>query len=196
MTLSYLGPAVARRYVDAVLSLSELGLPRFGRPLVLANYTDVTAPTLRDLAAVEGALDDVAAAADALPAGHPRAYVHALLRASRTVVGILRGDDRPYRELVQGILEIDHRPIPASETARLRAILHEGLGRLGYEGDLERQVPAWLAATSMTGDAVIDFGKGVLERARAATEARVLRLPPGEGIDSFTGVRNIFYSGR
>jgi hypothetical protein len=54
MTLSYLNPAVARLYVDAVLSLSELGMPRFGRPLVLANYTDVAAPTLRDLPARGG----------------------------------------------------------------------------------------------------------------------------------------------
>ena len=193
--LVYTDPATARRYVDAVTSLSVLGEARFGRPLVLANYTDV-GPTLGSLDAVEGALDDVASVVDGMAAGHPRAYMTALLRASRNLVSILRGEERPYRDLVQGILEIDHRPIPESETRRLRAELHEGLGLLGYAGELERQVPAWLADTSLTGDAVIDFGQGILDDARRATEERVLKLPPGEGVDSFTGVRDIFYSGR
>jgi hypothetical protein len=79
---------------------------------------------------------------------------------------------------------------------RLRDELHELLGRLGYEGPLERQVPAWLAATSLTGDAVIEFGQGILDDARRATEERVLKLPPGEGVDSFTGIRDVHYSGR
>lgn len=39
--LVYTDPATARRYVDAVTSLSQFGEARFGRPLVLANYTDV-----------------------------------------------------------------------------------------------------------------------------------------------------------
>jgi hypothetical protein len=193
--LTYTDPVTARRYVDAVLSLSELGQPRFGRPLVLANYTDVQ-PTCTSLGAVEGALDEVEAGVAALEPGHPRAYLEALLRGSRTVVSILRGEDRPYRALVQGILEIDHQPIPESERVRLRDELHEGLGRLGFEGPLERQVASWLAATSLTGDAVIEFGQGILGDARRDTEARVLELPPGEGVDSFTGIRDVHYSGR
>jgi hypothetical protein len=192
--LVYTDPATARRYVDAVTSLSVLGEARFGRPLVLANYTDV-GPTLT--ASTPWRARSTTSRGRRRPgAGHPRAYMTALLRASRTLVGILRGEERPYRELVQGILEIDHRPIPESETRRLRAELHEGLGLLGYEGELERQVPAWLADTSLTGDAVIEFGQSILDDARRATEARVLKLPPGEGVDSFTGVRDIFYSGR
>ena len=192
---AYTDPATARRYVDIVTSLSELGTTRFGRPLVLANYTDV-APSLTSLDAVEGAIDEVAATVEGMRDGHPRAYMQALLRGSRTVVSILRGEDRPYRELVQGILEIDHQPIPSSEVDRLRTELHEGLGLLGYDGPLERQVPAWLEATSLTGDAVIEFGQGILGDARRDTERRVLELPPGEGIDSFTGIRDVHYSGR
>jgi len=57
-------------------------------------------------------------------------------------------------------------------------------------------VPAWLEATSLTGDAVIEFGQGILGDARRDTERRVLELPPGEGIDSFTGIRDVHYSGR
>jgi hypothetical protein len=192
--LVYTDPATARLYVDVVTSLSELGRPRFGRPLVLANYTDVT-PTLTSLDAVEGALDAVASAVSGTT-GHPRAYMEALLRGSRTMLGVLRDEDRPYRELVQGILEIDHVPIPESETHRLRAELHEGLGVLGYEGPLERQVDAWLGETSLTGDAVIEWGKQILEDARRDTELKVLKLPPGEGVDSFTGIRDVHYSGR
>lgn len=192
--LVYTDPETARLYVDAVTSLSELGLPRFGRPLVLTNYTDVE-PTLKSLDAVEGALDTVESVV-AGTRGHPRAYMEALIRGSRTVVGILRDEDRPYRELVQGILEIDHVPVPEREAHRLRAELHEGLGVLGYEGPLERQVDAWLGETSLTGDAVIDWGKQILEDARRDTEAKVLKLPRGEGVDSFTGIRDVHYSGR
>ena len=193
--LTYTDPATARRYVDIVTSLSELGTPRFGRPLVLANYTGL-GPTLTSLEAVAAAIDEVQAAVEAMADGHPRAYMRALLRGSRTVLSVLRGEDRPYRELVQGILEIDHVAIPESETQRLRAALHEGLAQLGYEGPLERQVEAWLAATSLTGDAVIAFGQSILADARRDTEARVLQLPPGEGVDSFTGIRDVHYSGR
>jgi hypothetical protein len=57
-------------------------------------------------------------------------------------------------------------------------------------------VPAWLEATSLTGDAVIEWGRQVIHDARRDTEARVLALPPGEGVDSFTGVRDVHYSGR
>lgn len=71
--LGYTDPATARRYVDAVTSLSDLGMARFGRPLVLTNYTDVR-PTLTSLDAVEGALDEVAGVVAAL-VGHPRAYM-------------------------------------------------------------------------------------------------------------------------
>jgi hypothetical protein len=97
---------------------------------------------------------------------------------------------------VRDIIQVDFRPIPASEAERLRAELAEGLGQLGYTGTLNEQVDAWLAATSLTGDAVIEFGKSILDRARADTLAKVTPLPEGEGVDSFTGVRNVFYSGR
>lgn len=193
--LTYTDPATARRVVDVALSLSQLGQPRFGRPLVLANYTDHAQGTLANLEAVEDAVAAIEAGAAALT-GHPRAYLAALTGAFRTLVSILRDEDRPYGELVQGILQIDHQPIPASEAQRLRARLHDLLGRVGYEGELERQVPAWLEATSLTGDAVIDFGRSILDRARRDTERRVLALPPGEGVDSFTGVRDVHYSGR
>ena len=192
---TYTDPDTARRYVDIVTSLSELGTARFGRPLVLANYSDV-GPSLTSLDAVEGAIDEVAAVVEGMRDGHPRAYMQALLRGSRTVASILRGEERPYRALVQGILEIDHTPIPDTEAQRLRGELHEGLGLLGYDGLLEEQVPAWLEATSLTGDAVIAFGQSILDDARRDTERRVLTLPPGEGVDSFTGVRDVHYSGR
>lgn len=193
--LTYLDPTTARTYVDVVLSLSELGKPQFQRPLVLANYTPVEA-TLSTLDDAERALDTVQNEVDALAAGHPKAYMQALVNGSRTVLSILRNEDRPYRDLVQGILEIDHVAIPESETQRLRTQLHHDLGQLGYEGELEAQVQAWLDATSLTGDAVIEYGQGIIDDARRDTEKKVLTLPPGEGIDSFTGIRDVHYSGR
>ena len=194
-TLAYTDLQTARRFVDVVLSLSQLGLATYGRPIVLANYTDVT-PTLSSADAIEAAIDEVedvvAGSADA----HPRRYMAALVRGARTVLADLRGDDLSYGELVAGCLEIDHRPVPESETRRLRHELHEGLGLLGYDGSLERQVEAWLAATSVTGDDVIRYGRSILARAREATERTVVTLPPGEGIDDFGGVRDVHYSGK
>jgi hypothetical protein len=147
---------------------------------VLANYTDQTEGTLESLEAVEDAVAAIEAAADGL-SGHRRGYLGALTRAFRTLVSILRDEGRPYGELVQGILEIDHQPIPASEARRLRAELHELLGRIGYEGPLEKQVPAWLEATSLTGDAVIDFGQSILDRARTDTERLRAEAAAGRG---------------
>lgn len=193
--LTYTDPPTAHLYVNAVTSLSKLGEANFGKPLVLANYTGIT-PTLRSLDEVAGALDDVEAVVANLAAGHPRQYMNALLRGSRTLLSMVRGEDRPYQELVKGILEIDHTPIPDSEVQRLRQELHHGLGLLGFEGELEAQVRTWLQATSLTGDAVIEFGRGIIDDARVATAARVVTLPPGEGVDSFTGIRNVHYSGR
>ena len=43
---------------------------------------------------------------------------------------------------------------------------------------------------------MIEFGRSILDRARADTLAKVTPLPDGEGVDSFTGVRDVFYSGR
>jgi hypothetical protein len=97
---------------------------------------------------------------------------------------------------VRDIIQVDLQLIPPSEADRLRAELADGLGALGYRGTLRQQVDAWLAATSLTGDAVIEFGRGILERARADTIRLVTELPDGEGVDSFTGVRGVFYSGR
>lgn len=191
----YTDPTTARLVVNLSLSLSQLGTERFGRPLVLANYADQSEGTLTSLDAVEDGISAVEEASAALT-GHRQGYLEALTKAFRTLVSILRDEDRPYRELVEGILEIDHQPIPGSEARRLRSELHELLGRLGYDGPLEKQVAAWLDATTLTGDAVIEFGQSILERARSSTEERVLKLPPGEGIDSFTGIRNVHYSGR
>lgn len=195
MQLTYTDPDTARLYVDVVLSLSELGNSRFGRPLVMTNYTDVRA-SLTSLDKVEEALQKVKEKVQVMTPGHPRSYMKALVRSSTAMLGVLRGEDRPYRELVRDILEVEHTFIPESESERLRSELHEGLAKLGYSGKLDRQIKTWLQDTSLTGDSVIDWGQSIIDRARRDTEARVLKLPPGEGIDSFTGVRNVHYSGR
>jgi hypothetical protein len=194
--LTYTDPATARLYVDVVGSLSRIGEdPAYlGREMLLSNTSGVE-PTLTSLDAIADALDRVEEAAAHL-AGHPRAYLDALTTSSRAVLSILRREDRPYLDLVRDIIQVEVRPIPAGEAARLRAELDAGLDELGYRGPLERKVDAWLAATSLTGDDVVEFGRGILDRARADTIAKVTPLPDGEGVDSLTGVRNVFYSGR
>jgi len=196
MPLAYTDPENARRYVDVVASLSRLSeRPEYlGREMLLSNYSGVS-PTLSTLEEVEAALAHVEAAAAGV-AGHPGAYLKALTTSSRAMISILRKEGRPYLELVRDILQIDMALIPASESDRLRSELADGLGALGYTGTLPQQVEAWLAATSMTGDAVIEFGRAILDRARADTEAKVVALPPGEGVDAFEGIRNVFFSGR
>jgi hypothetical protein len=122
--------------------------------------------------------------------------MRAVTTGARAVLSILKKEGRPYLDLVRDIIQVDFQPIPASEAARLREELSAGLGELGYGGNLRQQVDAWLAATSLTGEAVLEFGREVLEQARAETLAKVTPLPDGEGIDSLTGVRDVFYSGR
>jgi len=194
--LCYTDPENAARYVDVVASLSALAeRPEYlGREMLLSNYSGV-APSLTSLEAVEDALAQVEAAATRVT-GHPGAYLSALTTSSRAVISILRKEDRPYLDLVRDIIQVDFRPIPATEGERLRAELAEGLAALGYRGTLRQQVDAWLAATSLTGDEVIDFGRSILARARADTEARVTKLPEGEGVDALEGIRDVFFSGR
>lgn len=194
-TATYTTPELARKTVDLVLSLSQRGMPIYGRPIVLANYTDVT-PTLLDDAAFADTLAEVAGFVAAMPAGHPKRYMEAVLTSLRTVHLELSEGPIDYHQLVKGCLEIEHRPIPASETARLRGELESGLGELGYRGSLEARVEQWLDETSVTGDEIIRYGKEILIEARAATEAKVLKLPAGEGVDEFGGVRNVHYSGK
>jgi hypothetical protein len=194
--LSYTTPELARRYVDLVASLSAYGEApeRLGREMMLSNYSGVE-PTMTELPQMEEALDEVTEAAQRLE-GHPGAYMRALVRASRAVVGRLRGEERPYLDVVRDIIEIDLEPIPDSEAERLRDELRDGLGELGYDGTLEERVVAWRDATSLTGDAVIEFARTIMDDARRATLQRVVALPEGEGLDDVYGVRDVFYSGR
>lgn len=192
--MCYTDPTNGPRYVNIVASLSQLGEPHFTRPMMLSNYSG-TEPTLTSIEQVAEELEQVDEAVRRLD-GHPRAYMDALITGTRTVLSILRDEGRPYRELVKGILQIDFVPIPDSEVTRLRGELHAGLAELGYRGTLSEQIERWLGETSMTGDAVIEFGKALVETARQETIERVVALPDGEGVDSFTGVRNVFYSGR
>jgi hypothetical protein len=184
----------ARRYVDIVASLSQLGEPHFTRPMMLSNYSGIN-PTMTSIDQVAEELERVDEVARGL-AGHPGEYMRAIVKGTRTVLSILRKEGQPYRDLVRGILEIDFVPIPDSEAVRLRTDLSAGLGEMGFTGSLEQKVESWLSETSLTGQAVIDFGKQILGKARSETEAKVVKLPPGEGVDSFTGVRDVFYSGR
>ena len=194
--LAYTTPELGRRYVDLVASMSRYGEApeRLGREMLLSNYSGVE-PSMDELPAMRDALEEIAAHVDGL-SGHEGAYMRALVRGSRALLGRLEGVERSYLETVRDIIEIDLREIPESEGARLRAELHDGLGELGYRGDLRQRVDAWRAETSMTGDAVIDFAKTIMDEARRATEARVLTLPEGEGLDDVYGVRDVFYSGR
>lgn len=184
----------ARRYVDIVASLSELGQPHFNRPLMLSNYSGIE-PTLTSIDQVADQLERVDEVVQGLT-GHPGEYMGALVTGTRAVLSILRKEGRPYRDLVRDILQIDFVPIPEREAKRLRDELYGGLGELGYGGSLTERVATWLGETSLTGEAVIDFGKQILSKARAATEAKVVKLPEGEGVDSLAGVRDVFYSGR
>lgn len=193
---SYLDPENAQRFVNIIASLSKLGEGKdyLGREMLLSNYSGIV-PSLKTVDEIEEALVRVEAAV-ALLTGHPAAYMHAVVTGARAVLSILCKEERPYLDQVRDIIQVDFQPIPASEATRLRTELSDGLGELGYSGTLRQQVDAWLSATSLTGDAVIAFGKSILAKARADTLAKVTPLPSGEGIDSFSGVRNVVYSGR
>jgi hypothetical protein len=194
--MSYTTPALGRRYVDVVASLSAYGEApeRLGREMLLSNYSGVE-PTLTDLGAIADALAEVSDAAERLD-GHAGAYMRAITRGSRAVLGILEGAERPYLDVVRDIIEIDLEPIPDSEATRLRETIFDGLGELGYRGSLEERVTAWRDGTSLTGDDVIAFARTIMDDARSATLERVVTLPEGEGLDDVYGVRDVFYSGR
>lgn len=194
--LTYTDPENAARFVNVVASLSKIGEGHkyLGREMLLSDYSGI-APSFTTLDEVDEELAQVETAVRPLT-GHPGAYMHAVLTGARAVLSILRNEGRPYLELVRDIIQVDFRPIPATEATRLRDELSTGLSELGYTGTLRQQVDTWLAATSLTGEVVLEFGKSILAKARTDTLARVTPLPDGEGVDSFTGVRDVFYSGR
>ncbi len=184
----------AAKWINVVLSTSQLGVVKFGRPLVLANYSSAE-PTLLTIADVENALTDVEnVVADLI--GHPGEYMRVLCRAQRAVLSILKSEKRPYLSLVRDILDLDFMPIPDSEAAVLRAQLDNGLEVMGYRGSLDKKVECWLAQTSITGEPVIELAKQIVNSSREATIRQVVALPPSEGLDSIYSVRNVHYSGR
>ncbi len=193
--LYYTDRETARRFVDVVMSVSDLGARgAFPKPLVLANYCNAVG-TLTTLDACSDELKAVEDQVARLP-GHPGAYMRGLCRGLRAVIGILRGENRPYIQLVRDILDLEFTPIPDSEAEKLRAELQEGLGRLGYRGRLSEQVDSWLAGTSLTGEPVIEYARQVVDATRRDTLAKVVQLPETEGLDSIYAVRNVHYSGR
>lgn len=190
----YSDQATAQKLVDVVVSLDALGVESFRRHMMTANFSGAQ-PTLTTLAAVAEGLAEVRAAVREIP-GHPGEYLRIVTRSLQAILGILRQEERPYLEVVHEILDLHHKPIPASEAASLRVQLEEGLSQLGYKGGLAEQVRTWLSETSLTGEAVIDLAKQVVESTRRDTLAKVVRLPDTEGLDSISGVRNVHYSGR
>jgi hypothetical protein len=190
----YTHPEVARLWVDVVVSISDLGVGKFGKELVLANYSHAK-PTIKSLPALEAALTRVEQAVAEQP-GHAGEYMRILCRSQRAVLSILQGENRPYLGLVRDILDLEFRPIPSSEAEKLRVQLDEGLSKLGYRGTLQEKVDRWLEETSLTGEAVIDMAKKIVGATRQATLERVVKLPETEGLDSIYSVRNVHYSGR
>lgn len=190
----YTDPKTAAEWINVVVSTSHLGVAKFGRPLVLANYSGAE-PKLHTIADVEGALTNVESAVAGLT-GHPGDYMRILCKSQRAVLSILKGDKRPYLSLVHDILDLDFAPIPASEADALRVQLDDGLGIMGYSGPLHKKVEHWLSETSLTGEAVIDLAKEIVNSARQATLRQVVELPLSEGLDSIYSVRNVHYSGR
>ena len=190
----YTDTKTANEWIDVVVSISQLGVAKFGRPLVLANYS-AAVPTLHTLAEVEAALTNVENTVADL-SGHAGDYMRILCKAQRAVLSILKGEERPYISLVRDILDLDFTPIPVSEADLLRLQLESGLEVMGYRGSLKLMVEQWLAETSLTGEAVIDLAKHVVRSAREATLSQVVELPESEGLDSIYAVRNVHYSGR
>lgn len=193
----YTDRETAQKFVDIVVSISELGVQTgaFPKPLVLANYSNAR-PTIPNMAALSDRLTEVESAVQNL-AGHPGEYMRILCRGLRAVISIIKQEERPYLELVHDILDLPFTPIPDSEAEKLRIELADGLTQLGYSGiSLEKQVDSWLNETSLTGDAVIEMAKQIVEATRRDTLAKVVQLPETEGLDSIYGVRDVFYSGR
>lgn len=192
----YTDQETARKWVDIVVSLSAIGEAEdiFGKPMVLANYSNAQ-PTLKTLDAVEEALHEVEEKTAALT-GHAGDYMRVLTKAQRAVISIMRKEERPYLELVNDILDLEFTVIPDSEAARHRDELYAGLGELGYTGTLDERIEAWLAETTLTGEAVIDLAKEVVGKQREDTLAKVVQLPDTEGLDRIYSVRNVHYSGR
>jgi len=157
-----------------------------------ANYSNKV-PTLKTfdemMKAVELAEKEVVSLA-----GHPGDYLRANLKAFKMLIRYFSGEDVPYKEAVNDILEVPLRMIPKKKIEETAERIDKQLTDWGYRGEACEKIATWLEDKRIPADQVIDTAKKYLARSREKTLATICPLPD-DSIESVNPLEGVFFSG-
>ena len=191
--MRYAKEGVGEAMVGVVASISAINTQRYDYATMLANYAGLpaTCSTPREIYdAVEELKKETAGLT-----GRAGLYIRGMLEAFSTYARVLEGDNIPYVEAIRSMQQVELRPVPEAKFQALSNKLADELGRLGYKGTLGQQVRGWLDDTAIPAEEVAATASRFLDRAKQSTQARVVSLAEGDGIDAVNSIRGVFWSG-
>lgn len=191
--MRYAKEGVGEAIVGVVASISAITSQRWDDATMLANYADLpaTCSTPQEIYdAVQQLKKETAQVS-----GRAGVYLCGMLNAFSTYARVLEGDKVPYVQAIRDMQQVELRPVPEEKFQALSDKLSEELGRLGYTGTLGQQVRGWLDHTAIPAEQVAGTASRFLERAKQSTQARVVGLADGDGIDAVNSIRGVFWSG-
>ncbi|MFZ3577610.1 hypothetical protein [Virgibacillus sp. DJP39] len=193
MVLRWTSEPVGEGIVDIVLSLNEQTKKLHGQEVATASYSDVKSSLTnfdqigRKIDEVEHAIKDVK--------GHPGRYLRSMVNAYRYYGRSLQGDSLPYSEYILNIQELPSTLITEETILQQKAVVEEGLTRLGYKGTLKEKADKWHEDTIIDPEQVVAVAESMREKSKAGTLKRVIGLPEQDGLDSIKSTRGVFWSG-
>lgn len=191
--LRYTKEGVGEQILQVVGAISLITERDYDDPTMLANYSLQKIEPMKPDQIVDAARDVKAQVRD-LP-GREGMYLNGMIDALELFARILAGDTVSYKDAVRVMQQVDLRPIPADQFERLKEAADRSLTELGYKGSVGEKARAWLSETALPGDQVSVYSEKLISLAKEATEKKVVKMAPGDGIDAVKTVRGVFWSG-
>lgn len=191
--MRYAKEGIGEAIVGVVASISAITSQRYDYATMLANYANLSA-TCQTPQEIYDTAEQLKKQVADVP-GRAGQYLKGMLSAFSMYARVLEGDDIPYVQAIRTMQQVEMRPIPEQKFQALSDKVANELGALGYRGTLGEQVSAWLKDTAIPSEEVAGTASRFLERAKQATEKRVVKLADGDGIDAVNAIRGVFWSG-
>ena len=191
--MRYTKEGVGEQIVDILGSISLITEARYDDKTLLANYGHVPA-TMKTPEQIVDAANEVKKAVRDLP-GREGLYLNGMVDAFTLYARILGGENVPFGDAIQVMQQVRMRPVPQEGFDELAEEICRQLGDLGYKGNVGERISAWLGDTTLASDQVVAFSSTLLDKAKARTEQRVVKMAEGDGIDEVKSIRNVFWSG-
>lgn len=191
--MRYTKEGVGEAMVNIAGSISAINAARYDDTTLLANYGHIEA-TLKTPAQIIATAKQVKQDVANLP-GREGVYLNGMIDAFLMYARILDGEEIPYAQAIRVMQQVELRPVPQDQFQALAAQIVEELGQMGYRGNVGEVVTAWLKDTTIPADEVTTFSQTLLHKAKARSEATVVKQAEGDGIDAVNAIRGVFWSG-